>query len=72
LDTLSDRFGDPGIQGVTQQALGGPGVHFIDFRIILGVSWDPLWVPVCDFLLFFVLKWETVSRSMFLVIQGWK
>jgi len=31
LGTLSDHFGDPGIQGVTQQALGGPGVHFYRF-----------------------------------------
>jgi len=22
---------------------------FIDFRVIFGVSWDPLWAPVCDF-----------------------
>ena len=25
---LGYHFGDPGIQGVTQQALGGPGVDF--------------------------------------------
>ena len=49
MGTLSDHFGDPGIQGVTQQALGDPGVHFIDFRVILGASWDPLWAPFCDF-----------------------
>ena len=28
LDAWSDHFGDRGIQGVTQQAPGGPGVHF--------------------------------------------
>ena len=22
---------------------------FIDFRVILGVSWDALWAPFCDF-----------------------
>ena len=22
---------------------------FIDFRVILGVSWVPLWAPFCDF-----------------------
>ena len=26
--TPEHHFGDPGIQGVTQQALRGPGVHF--------------------------------------------
>ena len=39
---------------------------------ILGVSWDPLWSQFRDFLWFGVTKWETVSRSVFLVIQGWK
>jgi len=34
LGTLSDHFGDPGIQGVTQQALGGPGVHFYRFSAL--------------------------------------
>jgi len=31
LGTWDSIFGDPGIQGVTQQALGGPGVHFYRF-----------------------------------------
>ena len=22
---------------------------FIDFRVILGATWDPLWAPFCDF-----------------------
>ena len=26
-----------------------PNVLFYDFRVILGVSWDPLWAPFCDF-----------------------
>jgi len=29
--SLSDHFGDPGGQGVTKQARGGPGVHFKRF-----------------------------------------
>jgi len=31
LGTWDTIFGDPGVQGVTQQALGGPGVHFYRF-----------------------------------------
>jgi len=25
---------------------------FIDFKVSLGVSWDPLWAPFCDFSVF--------------------
>ena len=39
---------------------------------ILEVSWDPLWIQLGDFLWFGMSKWETVSRSICLVIQGWK
>ena len=35
---------------------GSPNRHlevqvciFSDFRVILGVSWDPLWAPFCEF-----------------------
>ena len=35
---------------------GSPNRHlevqvciFIDFRVIWGASWDPLWAPFCDF-----------------------
>ena len=41
---------------VIQGSKGSPNRHlevqvciFIDFRVILGVSWDPLWAPFCDF-----------------------
>ena len=44
MGTRSDHFGDPGIQGVTQQALGGPGVHFYKFQDHFG----RLWAPFCD------------------------
>ena len=61
----------------------GPGGHPMDtlkprcqFLLILGwfrgSSWNLLWRPFCDFLWFGIPKWETVSRSMFLVIQGRK
>ena len=36
MDTLSDNFGDPGIQEVTQQALADPDVHFYLFLDRLG------------------------------------
>ena len=41
---------------MTQGSRGTPNGHigvqlfiFLDFRIPLGVSWDPLWRRVCDF-----------------------
>jgi len=34
LGTWDTIFGDPGVQGVTQQALGGPGVHFYRFSAL--------------------------------------
>ena len=38
----------------------------------MGVSWDPFGDIFVICLSFRVSKWETVSRSMFLMIQGWK
>ena len=39
-----------------QGSKGSPNRHlevqvciFIDFRVILGASWEPLWAPFCDF-----------------------
>ena len=46
---LGHHFGDPGIQGVTQQALEVKVCIFSDFRVIVGVSRDPLWAPFCEF-----------------------
>ena len=41
---------------VIQGSRGSPNCHlevqvciFIDFRVILGVSWEPLWAPSCGF-----------------------
>ena len=51
LGTLGHHFGDPGVQAVTQQALGGPGVHFYRFYGHLGSLLGPtlatiLWFSV--------------------------
>jgi hypothetical protein len=32
----------------TQWTPWGPDLHFIDFRMIWGPSWDPLWSQFCD------------------------
>ena len=50
---LGHHFGDPEIQGVTQRALGGPGIDFSDFRIILGRLWEALWAQFFVFDVFF-------------------
>ena len=49
-------FGTWGIILVIQGSSGSPNCHlevqvcfFMDFRVILGVPWDPLWAPFCDF-----------------------
>ncbi len=39
---------------------------------MLGISWDPLWNISVICLWFGMPKLETVSKSMFLLIQGWK
>ena len=69
---LGHHFGDPGVQWDTQWTHCGPDVHFYRFWWIWRASWDQFWQQFCDFLWFGVAKWKTVSRSMFLVIQGWK
>ena len=61
----------------------GPGGHPMDtqmprcpflmiFDWIWGPSWSILWRQFCDFLWFGVASRGKVSRSMFLVLCGWK
>jgi len=49
LGTLSDHFDDPGVQGSPNRHLEVHLCIFIDFGVILGVSWDPLWAPFSDY-----------------------
>ena len=71
--TLSDHFGDPGVHRDTQQAPWGPGVHFYRFYGVFGESPGTHFRHISVIFLWFgVAKCETVSRSMFLMILGWK
>ena len=80
---FADLEGPFWVPGTPLRWCWGPGGHPMDtlrgrcpllsiLGWIWGASWDPLWVPFCDFLWFGMAKLEMVSRSMFLVIRGWK
>ena len=57
----------------TQQAPRGPGLHFYWFWDAFGESPGTHFGDISVIFLWFgVPKWETVSRSMFLMTQGWK
>jgi len=49
LGTLRDHFGDPGVTGTPNRHLEVQVSIFINFRVYFRVSWDSLWVHVCDF-----------------------
>jgi len=69
LGTRVDLFGDPGVHGETQQALGGP--DRCPFELILGsLGSTHIRLLFVTCLWFWLSSWETASRSMFLVIQG--
>jgi len=78
--TLKSHFGCPEWpfrwSGDPRGHPGGTWRSRCAFLWILGSSWEPPGIHFgCIFVMFLwslVLKWETVSRSMVLVIQGWK
>ena len=70
---LGHHFGDPGIQGVTQRDTWRSRCRFLVILWWFGESLGSHFGHL--FLIFYwfgLPKWETVSRSMFLVIRGWK
>ena len=72
LGTLDTILGILGSRGTPNGHLEVQIFILLILEWIWEPSWSLLWAQFRDFLWFGVAEWETGSRSMFLVIQGWK
>lgn len=53
-------------------ALGSRSSFLSILRSVWEVSWESFWEAFWDLSMIWVPSWETVSRSMFLMIKRWK